>query len=308
MSSEARITIRLAIEADRPGLERFGRPFGVRHPALCRQPAERRKRRSGITARLDREKLQGFRGELDPAARAAIGVGEGPLKYDLQVLGAERLELIDLAPGDQRPVDLEVGVLGRRPDQGQGACLYCRQQGILLSLVEAMDLVEEEDGPSAALGQSLFRPRNHGPDLGPTGVDRRLLLEDTVEGRCDGPGDRGLAAAGRAVQDRAVGHSGLDRLPEGRVGSDQVLLADHLVQRPRPHPRREGRVRARFGRTPGSRYLALEKRVLSFLSHLRSHSKDDAGLGAVRCHATPDRTPRSQVPSESGRAAGIIGP
>ena len=68
-----------------------------------------------------------------------------------------RLELVDLRPREQRRVDLEVRVLGRRADQRQQAVLDAGQQRILLRLVEAVDLVEEEDRPPAARAEPFAR-------------------------------------------------------------------------------------------------------------------------------------------------------
>src|SRR5918999_1812623 len=50
-------------------------------------------------------------------------------------------------PAKQRRVHLEVGVLGGGAHQHHEPLLHGRQQRVLLGLVEAMDLVEEEDRP-----------------------------------------------------------------------------------------------------------------------------------------------------------------
>ena len=64
---------------------------------------------------------------------------------DGHLLRRQRLELVDLRARDERGVDLVVRVLGRRADQRQEAGLDAGQQRVLLRLVEAVDLVEEED-------------------------------------------------------------------------------------------------------------------------------------------------------------------
>ena len=74
----------------------------------------------------------------------------------------ERLELVDLAARQQRGVHLEVRVLGGRADQRAGALFHGRQQGILLCLVEAVDLVEKEDRAPAVprrAGRARLRSR-----------------------------------------------------------------------------------------------------------------------------------------------------
>src|SRR5256884_5521453 len=64
-----------------------------------------------------------------------------------QLLRREGFEAEDAAAGEQRRYDLEGGVLGRGPDQCHGAAFDVGQDGVLLGLVEAVELVDEEDGP-----------------------------------------------------------------------------------------------------------------------------------------------------------------
>jgi hypothetical protein len=75
------------------------------------------------------------------------------------------VQLIDLRAAEERVVDLEVRVLRRRPDQRDKALLDRGQQGVLLGLVEAVDLVEEEDRAAAA-GPALAGAGDDLADLG----------------------------------------------------------------------------------------------------------------------------------------------
>ena len=162
----------------------------------------------------------------------------------------ERLQLVDLAAGEQRRVHLEVRVLRRRADQRQQAFLHRGQQGILLGLVEAVDLVEEENGATAVCAEPLARCRDHRPHLGHRGVDGGELLEPGIGGGRDDLRERRLAAARRPVEDHRADAVLRDRLAEGRSLAEDLLLADELVERPRPqacgerrmlrHPRRRG--------------------------------------------------------------------
>ena len=170
---------------------------------------------------------------------------------------AERPQLVDLRPGEQRRVDLEERVLGRRADQRHQALLDGGQQRVLLGLVEAVDLVEEEDGP-APVAAPLLGALEHRPDLGAAGVDRRLLLEGAVGGGRDDPGDRRLAGARRSVEDHRVRLAGLDRGAQRRALGEQVLLADEVVERARAHPDGERRPLAGAARR---RLVALEQLI-----------------------------------------------
>ncbi len=73
-----------------------------------------------------------------------LGVEPAP-HQDLDGGAVERLEAEQRRAAAQRRVDLEERVLGGRPDEGDRAVLDRRQQGVLLRLGEAVDLVEEQD-------------------------------------------------------------------------------------------------------------------------------------------------------------------
>ena len=89
----------------------------------------------------------------------------------------ERLELVDLRARQQRRVDLEVRVLRRRADQRDDALLDRGQQRVLLRLVEAVDLVEEQDRALAVRAEPLACAREHLAHLADRRRHRRQLLE-----------------------------------------------------------------------------------------------------------------------------------
>ena len=120
-------------------------------------------RRPGVAPGERDEVVEGRVRQRDAAVRAERA-GQAPLRVgdrapndacDLVV--GQRLEPPDAHPRQERGVDLEVGVLGRRADQGDRAVLDVGQQRVLLGLVEAVDLVEEQDGPGAVQGQPILR-------------------------------------------------------------------------------------------------------------------------------------------------------
>ena len=74
----------------------------------------------------------------------------------------EREQRVDAAAAEQRGVDFKRGVLRGCADETNGASLDVRQKGVLLGLVEAMDLVDEQDRARAEAG-------------GFVGVDHHLL-------------------------------------------------------------------------------------------------------------------------------------
>ena len=174
------------------------------------------------------DRLDDVVGDLDrelrrapPRRRCHLGVGQ-------------RLELDDRAAGEQGRVDLEVRVLGRRPDQRQQAALDAGQQGVLLALVEAVDLVEEQDRARPVRAEPVAGTLEHAAHVVDARRHGRQLLEGGARRLGDDPRERRLADAGRAVEDHRRRPVALDREPERRAVAEHVPLADELVERPRP--------------------------------------------------------------------------
>ena len=89
--------------------------------------------------------VQRLGAELHSAGQAA-GIGNGPLQQTLDVLVGERLQGQQQGPGQQRGDHGERRVLRGSGDQDHPAVLDPGQQGVLLGLVEAVDLIQEQHG------------------------------------------------------------------------------------------------------------------------------------------------------------------
>ena len=140
------------------------------------------------------------------------------------------------------------------------------QQRVLLRLVEAVDLVEEEDRPLSVRAEPLAGARDHLAHLRDRRRHGRELLERRAGRVGDDAGERRLAAARRAVEDHRADAVLLDREPERRARAEDVLLADELVEV-------FGRSRVASGATCGMRSRAAsEKRSLTARSMLRPGS------------------------------------
>ena len=143
--------------------------------------------------------------DVDLRALAAL---DRPPQQALDLLGGELLELVDLRAREQRAVDLEVRVLGGRADQRHQPLLDGGQQRVLLRLVEAVDLVEEEDRRPAA-GAPLAGAGDHLAHLGAAGLHGGQLLEGGVGVLGGEPRERRLAGAraGRRAPSSAAGRT-----------------------------------------------------------------------------------------------------
>ena len=167
-----------------------------------------------------------------------------PVQQDLQVGDFQGLEDKDLAAGEQGRDDLEGRILRRRADQHDGAALDGAEQGVLLRLVEAVDLIDEEDGGGSAGEEGIAAGLvDHLAHLFHPGTDGAEGEEFAVQGLGDDAGEGGLSDPGRAPKDEGGQGAGLDHAPQDTTFPDQVLLADILIQGGGPHPfRKRGKI------------------------------------------------------------------
>ena len=238
------MVVGLAVVADRPPLQRVGdrrQRYAVLRPGGLPRQLERVQRRPRVALRPAGRVLE--RVGVDSRRIPDLAPRDRAVEQHPHVLGRQGLQLVDAATRKQCRVDLEVRVLGRRPDQRDQSVLDRGQQRVLLGLVEAVDLVQEEDRRGAGQLPTLSRPLDHRPDLRPPGLHRALLLERGAGGPRDDPCQRRLAAPRRPVQDHRVRMPGLDRPAQRRALGQQVALADELLEGRGAHPGRERRIR-----------------------------------------------------------------
>jgi len=168
----------------------------------------------------------------------------------LQIIGRERLQHIDRGTREQRRVHLERGVLGGRAGEGEQAAFHVRQKRVLLRLVEAVHLIDENDG---ALRREAV-PRLLGQ------LDRLANVLHAAQHRADGdelrverlrhePRDRRLARARRPPEDARMRLPGFERQAQRLAWPEHLRLADHLGKLARAQALGQGGVgRSRFHR------------------------------------------------------------
>lgn len=106
---------------------------------------------------------------------ATLAIAHRLLQHLYDVLRLQRLEQIDPCARQQRRVQFEGGVLGGGADKGNGAILDMRQEGILLTLIETMHLIDEQDRAPTDIA-ILARPLDRLADLLDPRGDRRDAL------------------------------------------------------------------------------------------------------------------------------------
>jgi len=77
---------------------------------------------------------------------AAFGISEGAVKEIDDLRGGEGFEDVNLGAGEERGDDLEGRIFGGGADEEDVAGFDVREEGVLLSFVEAMHFVDEDDG------------------------------------------------------------------------------------------------------------------------------------------------------------------
>src|SRR6202035_4708194 len=165
----------------------------------------------------------------------ALAVFERAPQQHEHVLLGELRQLVQPRARQEGAGDLERRGLGRRAHQRYESVLDGREQRVLLRLVEAVDLVEEED--RLALSEATLACAGEDrPNLGAASLHSAELLERGARARRDDPCERRLAAPGRAVQDHRVGPALFDRGTKRRAVAEQVLLPDELVERGWSYP------------------------------------------------------------------------
>src|SRR5205823_5368051 len=231
------------------------------------------------------------------AAGQAPLIGQRPLDQAPDRLVVQRVQGQQHAAGQQRRDHREVRVLRGRREQRHGTVLDRRQQRILLGLAEPVYLVDEQDGrltTRPAYPPGLVDDR---ADLLDPGRERGERHETPVPGAGDEVRDGGLAAARRSPQDHRHGRGPGDQLAQRRAGSQQVLLADELVEGTGTHPDSQGRVRPGYretGRRPGRRGGGEREESLRVHRHrhYRPDPRDRDGLyGSGRWSASGPRSP-----------------
>ena len=166
-------------------------------------------------------------------------VGEGPLEQDHQVLLGQGLEDEHFAPGEQRTVDLKGGILRGGPDEKDAPFLHKGEKGVLLGLVEAVDLVHEDDGPFPELPVALGLLHHRADLLDPAG-DGGKVDEFRLCGVGDDPGQGGLSHPRWPPEDHGRDLVPFDQLAKDLSRPQQMLLPDVLCQRARAEPGGQG--------------------------------------------------------------------
>ena len=141
-------------------------------------------------------------------------LAQGAVQQLLQVFRLQGLQYEDLAAGQQGSDHLKGWILRRGADQDDRTGLDCTKEGVLLRLVETVDLVNKENRRARAGKERLgLRRVNHVADILHPSTHGGKGEELAVQHPGNDPGQGGLADAGRAPENKGRQSARLHHVP-----------------------------------------------------------------------------------------------
>ena len=207
----------------------YGNAAVLRHISVEYDHLQGGQGRAGVPVGEHCQRLQQLFRDVDGLAAKAPRVLQGTAQKSGHLIRFEGLQNKDLAAGEQRPVDLEGRVFGGSADQDDAALLHKGKEGVLLRLVEPVDLVHKHDGTLTETAVFL-RLLHHGPDLLDAAGHGRKINEGSLGFVCDDPRQGGFADPGRAPEDHGGDLIRLDQSAQHLAGAQQMGLPHILVQ------------------------------------------------------------------------------
>src|SRR5690606_19802338 len=168
-------------------------------------------------------------------AQPALRVVQRATQGERNIVRRHRVHHVHPAPRQQRRIELERRVLGGGANKQDRAALDMWQERILLGLVEPVHLLHEQHR-AAAFGEALCGFRQYLAHFRQPGQHRRYRPKLGVGVLRQQQRERGFAATRRPPQNHRMRLAGLHGAAQCRLGCQQPALADHLVERRRPHP------------------------------------------------------------------------
>ena len=147
-----------------------------------------------------------------------------------------------MAAREQGRDHLEGGIFRGGADEDHRAAFHIGQKGVLLRFVEAVDLVDEDDGALVVAFVGVGGILHHGLDVADAGKDGAELDEAVAGTAFDDAGDGGFPGSGRAPEDERVIFPGGDHLAQQGVFGHQLGLAAKVFQAGGTEPLGQGGV------------------------------------------------------------------
>ena len=195
---------------------------------------------TAVTIGSSQKNLKGLVRQAEMAIAQAFRVGKCAIDQLAHRGLVEALEHIDASTRQQRIVQFERGILGGSTDEDQRAVFHVGQERVLLALVEAMHLVDEENGATAVLSRVLLGHFDGLANLLDAGEHGGNGLEMRIGDLGQQARQGGLAYARRPPEDHRVQGALLQRLAQRLARRQHMLLADVFVQAGSTQTRSQG--------------------------------------------------------------------
>src|SRR6266478_3091582 len=171
---------------------------------------------------------------------------------------------VNLGAREQGRNHLERRIFRGRADKGNVPGLDVWQKRVLLCLVEAVHLVDEDDGalPGTCFA---FGIRHHFLDLLDAGEHRAEGNKVRAREPRNQPRQRGLTAARRSPEKHGAEIVIFNLRAQRLAGSKKFFLADDFVERARAHALRERLMRERHFRLDGLRQFGEKAHLFAVL-------------------------------------------
>ena len=220
-------------------------------------PFQHAERASRVSVGASGDPVQHTRADVIPGpSQSPLAILQRAPQNVRQLLGREWLQDKDRGPRQQRADHLEARILGGRADQEDHPFLDKGEKCVLLRLVEAVNLVAEEDRSAAGRGDALPGLRYDRADARHPLRHSRERDEGGIAAAGQEPRQRGLAAAGRAPQDQARKSAPFEHSPERAAVLQKTRLSRELGEGARAHAGRERGPRSGAGCPPWTRIAA----------------------------------------------------
>lgn len=149
-----------------------------------------------------------------------------------EIIGLQRLERVDLSTAQQWPDYLKRGILRGGAYQCHRSLLHRSEEAVLLTLVETVDLINEEERTPFGEDACGVCPAfvEHLTHLLYPAADSRKSVERTLSGGGYNPRQGSLAHPRRPPEDKRGHIAGVNHAPEHSAVAHEVCLSDVISE------------------------------------------------------------------------------
>ena len=197
---------------------------------------EQVQRTTAIAIGSDCQRFQSLRCGTQPArSQPAFFICQCRGQQGHEIRRLEWTQRVNLRTRQQRGVHFEGRVFGSGAHEHQRAVFDIGQEGVLLRLVEAVHLVQEQERALACRAAANLRGVHHFTHILHARLHGGKLRELGIGRLGYQPRQRGLAGTRRPPEQSAMQGSAFGKAPQRLARAQQMALAHHFGEHSRPH-------------------------------------------------------------------------